>query len=225
MGWLDKLRGRTGADSAGEDAARGEIPHPLPLRLRVGAQVVIDTTLYQVAPGAMTAELPGGYQGVPCYGHIDLGDGYALHRFYLDDDAYLQVSTVGGDIEAIKGFVFHQTVHPPDKAAFRQFVSGHQHLGDHRIEYAGHQWRRVNESTDGNDGRIPPIAYDEVLYRHRPPRRDDDLTHYAMLYYRSVPELGRDEYLLVTAEDSGPTDFCVTYAVGIDLTTADLDIT
>ena len=69
------------------------------------------------------------------------------------------------------------------------------HLGEHRIEYAGHQWRRVNESTDGNDGRIPPIAYDEVLYRHRPPRRDDDLTHYAMLYYRSVPELGRDLWL------------------------------
>lgn len=202
----------------------GEIPHPLPLRLRVGAQVAIDTTLYRVAPGAMTAELPGGYQGVPCYGHIDLGDGYALHRFYLDDDAYLQVSTCGGDVEAIKGFVFHETVNPPDKAAFQRFVHGHEHLGAAKIEYAGHTWQRTTHSTE-DTARVPPIAYDEVLYRHVPPRRDDDLTHYAMLYSRHVPALDRDEFLLVTGEDSGPGEFCVTYAVGIDLSQADLDIT
>ncbi|MGY0557616.1 MULTISPECIES: YjfK family protein [unclassified Lysobacter] len=224
MSWLDTLRGRSGKDQPPTDG-NGDISHALPLGLRVGAQVSIDTTLYRVAPGAMTAELPGGHQGVPCYGHIDLGDGYALHRFYLDDDAYLQVSTVGGDVEAIKAFVFHDTVHPPDKAAFQRFVAADAQLGDPQVEYAGHRWDRVTASTAGDEARIPPIAYDEVLYRGRPPRRDDDLTHYAMLYHRPVPELGRDEYLLVTAEDSGPNDFCVTYAVGIELTIADLDIT
>lgn len=224
MSWLDKLRGRGAPAEPAIDPARGEIPHALPLRLRIGAQVMIDTTLYRIAPGAMTAQLPEGHQGVPCYGHIDLGDGYALHRFYLDDDAYLQVSTVGGDVEAIKAFVFHDTVHPPDKAAFQRFVASDAQLGAASIEYAGHRWERVTASTEG-EARIPPIAYDEVLYRHRPPRRDDDLTHYAMLYHRPVAALDRDEYLLVTAEDSGPNEFCITYAVGIDLTIADLDIT
>ena len=61
--------------------------------------------------------------------------------------------------------------------------------------------------------------------RHDPPRRDDDLTHYAMLYRRALPGLDRDEFLLVTGEDYGPSEFCVTYAIGLDLTTADLDIT
>lgn len=222
MGLLDKLFGRTlVADAApGGDA----IAHPLPLGLRIGARIQFDRTMYAVAPDAMTEELPAGYQGIPCYGHIDLGDGYALHRFYLDDEAFVQVSTVGDDVDAIQGFVFHETVNPPDKAAFRAFVMEHAHLGAARIDYAGHRWARFT-SADAGDTRIPAMAYDEVLYRHQPPKRDDDLTHYAMVYHRDVPALQRQEFLLVSAEDSGPNEFSITYSVGVDLTSADLDIT
>lgn len=200
------------------------LPHALPLGLRVNGAVQFDRTMYRVAPGAMTVELPVGHQLIPCYGHIDLGDGYALHRFYLHDDAFVQVSTCGSQVEGIKAFSFHETVNPPTKDAFQDFVMHHEHLGASRIEYAGHAWERATQSTAG-DTRIPAIAYDEVLYRHAPPRRDDDLTHYAMLYRRAVPELDRDEFLLVTGEDSGPQDFAITYAIGVDLTQADLDIT
>lgn len=222
MGWLDKLFGGHHAGAA--TPAASAIAHALPLGLRIGGQVQLDTVLYRVAPGAMTAELPQGHQGIPCYGHVDLGDGYALHRFYLDDDAFVQVSTCGDAVEAIKAFVYCETVNPPNKAAFQEFVLRHPHLGAERIEYAGRSWERSTQSTQA-ELRIPAIAYDEVLYRHQPPRRDGDLTHYAMLYRREVPELQRDEFLLVTGEDSGPNEFCITYAVGIDLTEADLDIT
>jgi len=58
-----------------------------------------------------------------------------------------------------------------------------------------------------------------------PLRRDDDLTHYACVYRRDVPEVAGEEFLLVTGEDSGPHDFCITYAIGLDLTEADLNIT
>jgi hypothetical protein len=54
--------------------------------------------------------------------------------------------------------------------------------------------------------------------------RDDALTE-ADAYRRAVPELDRDEFVLVTGEEYGPNEFCVTYAVGLALTTADLDIT
>lgn len=202
----------------------GALAHELPMGLRVGGQVQFDQTMYRVAPDALTAALPAGFQGIPCYGHIDLGDGYALHRFYVDDDAYLQVSTCGADVEAIKGFVFHDTVNPPTKERFQKFVMEHEHLGAPAIEYAGREWTRSTQSTAGNE-RIPAMAYDETLYRYSPPRKDGDLTHYAMLYRRDVPELEREEFLLVTAEDSGPNEFCVTYAIGVDLTAADLDIT
>ncbi|HEY0332705.1 MAG TPA: YjfK family protein [Stenotrophomonas sp.] len=225
MGWLDKLfSGKRGEGGNEVGSARGTIPHDLPLGLRIGGQVQFDTTLYRIAPGAMTAELPGGYQGVPCYGHVDLGDGYALHRFYLDDDAFVQVSTVGGEIEGVKGFVYYETVNPPSKQAFQDFVMRSPHLGEDAIDYAGRRWVRATASTQAH-GRIPAIAYDETLYRYQPPRRDGDLTHYAMLYRRDVPELQREEFLLVTGEDSGPNEFCVTYAVGMDLSSADFDVT
>ena len=224
MGFLDRVLGRTPSDAAHALPPPGALAHALPLGLRIGGRIQFDRTMYSVAPGAMTEELPAGYQGVPCYGHVDLGDGYALHRFYLDDDAFLQVSTVGDDVEAIKGFVFHETVNPPTKEAFRAFVMEGDHLGAAAIDYAGHHWLRVTNSTAGN-ARIPAMAYDEVLYRHQPARRDDDLTHYAMLYSRDVPELAREEFLLVSAEDSGPHEFSITYSVGVDLTAADIDIT
>jgi hypothetical protein len=222
--FFDKLLGRAPTAAAPVLPNPDALTHVLPLGLRIGGRVQFDRTLYSVAPGAMTEELPAGYQGIPCYGHVDLGDGYALHRFYLDDDAFLQVSTVGGDVEAIKGFVFHETVNPPTKDAFRAFVMENDHLGAATIEYAGHRWWRVSNSTAG-DARIPAMVYDEVLYRHEPARRDDDLTHYAMLYSRDVPDLSREEFLLISAEDSGPNEFSITYSVGMDLTTADIDIT
>ncbi|MEJ1095592.1 MULTISPECIES: DUF2491 family protein [unclassified Pseudoxanthomonas] len=219
------MLGRTPANAASAALPHPDaLPHALPLGLRIGGRIQFDRTLYSIAPGAMTEELPAGYQGVPCYGHVNLGDGYALHRFYLDDDAFLQVSTVGDDVDVIKGFIFHETVNPPTKDAFRKFVMESDHLGAASIEYAGHRWWRVSNSTAG-DERIPAMVYDEVLYRHEPARRDDDLTHYAMLYSRDVPELSREEFLLVSAEDSGPNEFSITYSVGMDLTTADIDIT
>lgn len=224
MSFLDRLLGRAPAEAAPALPLPGALAHALPLGLRIGGRIQFDRTMYSIAPGAMTEELPAGYQGVPCYGHVDLGDGYALHRFYLDDDAFLQVSTVADEVEAIKGFVFHETVNPPNKQAFRNFVMESDHLGAAAIDYAGHRWLRVTNTTAG-DERIPAMAYDEVLYRHQPARRDDDLTHYAMLYSRDVPELAREEFLLVSAEDSGPNEFSVSYSVGVDLSIADIDIT
>lgn len=222
MSWLDRLRGRATPPPVPDRHAA--LPERLPLGFRVGGRVALDTLVYRAHPEALSARLPEGHQGIPCYGHIDLGGGHALHRFYLDDDAYVQVSTANGAVEGIKAFVFVETVNPHSQREFQAFVQSHPHLGAPAIEYAGRQWQR-DFSADSAGARIPPIAYDEVLYRHEPPRRDDDLTHYAMLYRRPVPELERDEFLLVTGEDYGPNEFVITYAIGLDLTTADLDIT
>ncbi len=167
--------------------------------------------------------MPEGHQGIPCYGRIDLGGGHALHRFYLDADAYVQVSTNNDAVEGIKAFVFIETVNPANQADFKRYITGHEHLGAATIDYAGKQWHR--DFSDDAGARAPAVVYDEVLYRHDPPRKDDDLTHYAMLYRRALPGLDRDEFLLVTGEDYGPNEFCVTYAAGLDLTSADLDIT
>lgn len=225
MGWLDRLRGKPPqADVVGAKIP-GAIGHALPLGFRINGRVALDTLVCRAHPGALTAQLPEGHQGIPCYGHIDLGSGYALHRFYLDDDAFVQVSTCGELVEGIKAFVFVETVNPANQAEFQRYITEHEHLGAATIDYAGRSWQREFGDDDGAAARVPAVAYDEVLYRHDPPRKDDDLTHYAMLYRRAVPELDRDEFLLVTGEDYGPSEFCITYAIGLALTTADLDIT
>lgn len=218
MGWLDKLRGK-----AAPPPLPGALKHKLPLGFRVNGRVALDTMFCRAHSDALTATLPDGHQGIPCYGRIDLGGGHALHRLYLDQDAYVQVSTNNDAVEGIKAFVFVETVNPANQADFQQFITGHEHLGAATIDYAGQQWHR--DFSDDAGARVPPVVYDEVLYRGDPPRKDDDLTHYAMLYRRELPGLDRDEFLLVTGEDYGPNEFCVTYAVGLDLTSADLDIT
>lgn len=45
-----------------------------------------------------------------------------------------------------------------------------------------------------------------------------------MVHARDVPALDRHELLLVSAEDSGPNQFSITYSVGVDLNSADIDI-
>lgn len=220
MGWLDGLFGGKKTPAS----APAPFAHELPLGLRINGRVAFDTMMFRAHPQAWSVQLPEGHQGIPCYGHIDLGGGHDLHRFYLDEDGYLQISTASGQIEGIKAFVFLETVNPASQAEFKRFIGEHRHLGAAQIDYAGRTWYR----EFGNEGaaeKVPPVVYDEVLYRHDPPRKDDDLTHYAMLYRRDVVELEREEFLLVTAEDYGPNEFCVTYAIGLDLTTADLDIT
>jgi hypothetical protein len=69
------------------------------------------------------------------------------------------------------------------------------------------------------------VVFDERVFRGRPATFAYALTHYSMLYQREVPAGARIESLLVSAEDYGPDEFCVTYSVGVDVTTADLEIT
>lgn len=221
MSWLKGLFG--GGEKQPEKAPL-PFAHELPLGLRINGRVAFDTTTFRAHPQAWTMRLPEGHQGIPCYGYIDLRGGHALHRFYLDDDAYLQVSTSSGQVEGIKAFVFQETVNPANQAEFKRFIQDDPHLGADSIDYAGRTWYR-EFGDQSAAAKVPPVVYDEVLYRHDPPRRDDDLTHYAMLYRREIPELDREEFLLVTAEDYGPSEFVITYAIGMDLNTADLDIT
>lgn len=223
MTFFNRLFGKPAAIPVAPTQARDAMRFPLPLGLRIGARITFDRTMYQVAPAAMLGELPGGFQGIPCIGQIDLGDGTVQHRCYVDDDAYLMVQTIGGDVDGLMGFSFAETVNPPDKHAFQDFIMTHAHLGAPEIDYGGKRWQRQINTTAS--GRIPAMVFDETLYRYDPARKDGELTHYAMMYQRDVPELDRSEFLLVTAEDSGPTEFCITYAVGVDLGVEDFQIT
>ena len=66
--------------------------------------------------------------------------------------------------------------------------------------------------------------FDEHVFKKSTGKADYDLTHYAMLYERQIPNSERLEYLLISVEDSGPNDFCVVFSIGVDVSQADLEI-
>lgn len=222
MSWLRKVFGNEPVPDPGP--VREIAGVELPLGLRVGAAVALDPIAFTLARDAFVFAPPAGHSIVEAYGAVDLGGGAMLHRFYLTDDAFVQVNTTAGAIDELKYFVFHETRHPATIAAFRACVEPGSALGAATLQLEGRHYRRVWGESEGARW-APPVVMDEKVYRGRPPKFDYDLTHYCMLYQRDVEGVARTESVLVSAEDYGPDEFCITCSVGVDVTTADLDIT
>jgi len=221
MRWLKNMLGNKPVDDAPALAINGI---ELPLGLRLGGAVALDTALFDAAGSAFGFVAPRGHCVIDAYGQIDLGGGSILHRFYLTEDAFLQVNTTSGAVDEMKYFVFHETRQPANQAAFKDWVRPGSALGAEMVEIEQRRYTRV-WGDDPAESWVPPVVFEEHVYRGRPPKLDDELTHYAMLYQREIPSLQRVETLLISAEDYGPSEFCVVYSLGIDVSTADLDIT
>jgi hypothetical protein len=197
----------------------------LPLGFRLGGAVAIDDVVFRANKGVYAFEPPAGNQIIEALGTVDLGAGSHLHRMYLTDDAWIQVGTTSGEVDDVKLFVFVDTRNPSTKDEFVRWTQDGSELGSQQITFGGHTYVRV--WGDPPTARwSPPIVYDEKVTHPPGGENDFDLTHYSMLYQRELSGLpGRFEYLFVTAEDYGPTQFDVVYSLGSDLTTADLSIT
>lgn len=221
MNWFKRLMGKKAPDDGPVSVIDGI---ELPIGLRLGGAVAMDPMLFSAAGEHLGFAAPRGHQLIEAYGRIDLGAGAFLHRFYLSDDAFLQVNTTSGVVDEMKYFVFHETKRPAHQAAFQAWVKPGSELGSGEVEIGTQLYQRVWGDT-GLQTWVPPVVFEEQIYRGRPPAKDDDLTHYAMLYQRHVAAIDRVESLLISAEDYGPNEFCVVYSLGLDVTTADLDIT
>jgi hypothetical protein len=197
-------------------------PNAFPLGLRVGGAVSIDALPFRVLGSELLFELPAGHQMVEARGYIDLGQGAVLHRFYLSDDAFVQVNTQAGVLEELKLFQFAETKHPNTRAALEAWLKEGSELGRDRLTLKGKEFFRV--WGDQNARYSPPIVFDEKVYKQNPLTADYEVTHFAMLYERSISGSERMEYLLVSVEDSGPNDFCVVFSLGVDISPADLEV-
>lgn len=193
-----------------------------PLGLRLGGAVAIDSLPFRVLANELLFTLPPGNQIVEARGHVDLGQGAELHRFYLSDDAFLQINTQAGQVEEIKLFQFAETKHPNTREALEAWLRSDSELGRFEVSLKGKQFTRVWGDQDARYS--PPIVFDEHVFKKNDAVADYDLTHYAMLYQREIAGSERLEYLLISVEDSGPNDFCVVFSLGVDLSPADLEI-
>lgn len=227
MKFLKKLLGASAAEATPKpqpiEASIAGID--LPLGLRLGGAIAIDPLIFKVAAQKLGFEGHEGHSTIEAYGMVDLGGGAALHRFYLSDDAWLQVKTTSGQVDELMYFVFHETINPPTSSSFKIWVQNGSPIGTHLQRVKDRDYFRVWGDTQDLLSWAPPIVFDEAVYKGRPAVKSYALTHYAMLYQREVPDMDRVEALLISAEDYGPTEFCVVYSLGINVTTADLTIT
>ncbi len=195
-----------------------------PLGLRPKAGVEIDLLPFRLAAGQLVFQPPEGVQFVERIGRIQLSEGATeIYRFYLTDEAFLQVITSAGAVEAIGYFVFHQTITPDNAAAFRAWTQAGSRIGEPVFELEG---RRYERQWGEDPARwAPPVAMDERVFGADLSKPEFDLTHYAMLYGRDVDSPSGREHLLISAEDYAPNEFCVVISVGVPLSIADLRIT
>jgi len=195
----------------------------LPMGFRLGGAVRIDNVMFRANANAFAFDIPADDQLVEALGQVDLGGGSHLRRLYLTDDAWIQLSMTGDDVDDMKLFVFAETRNPPTRMAFQRLAETGSEVGQSSIDYRGHRYQRVwsQETT----GWVPPIVYDENV-KHMPGgEKDFDLTHYSMLYQREIPSLpGRYEYLFLTLEDYSAEEFLYVVSLGFDITSADLVI-
>ncbi len=197
-------------------------PNAFPLGLRVGGAVTIDALPFRVLGAELLFQLPPGNQVIESRGLINLGQGAELHRFYLSDDAFIQLSTQASVLDELKLFQFAETRHPNTRVALEAWLKEGSELGRSSIVLQGKKFDRV--WGDAAEPYSPPVVFDEQVFKNNASTPDYDLTHYAMLYQRQIPNSERLEYLLISVEDSGPNDFCVVFSLGVDISAADLEI-
>jgi hypothetical protein len=201
------------------------VPGPAyPLGLRMKAAVEIDRLPFRLAADRLVFQPPEGAQFVERIGRISLSGGATeIFRFYLTDDAFLQVIQSAGVIEAIGYFVFHDTITPDNAAAFRAWTEPGSRIGAPTYALEGRTYER--QWGEDESRWSPPVAMEERVFGHDASKPEYDLTHYAMLYARDADTPSGREHLLMSAEDYGPNEFCVVVSVGVALTEADLRIT
>jgi hypothetical protein len=209
-------------------AAQASKAPAYPLGLRMKAGVEIDDLPFRLAADRLAFRPPEGAQFVERIGRIRLSEGATeIFRFYLTDDAFLQVIQSAGVVEAIGYFVFHETITPDNAAAFRAWTQPGSRIGAPAYTLADTRADRTYERQWGEDASrwAPPVVMDEAVYGADPSRAEFDLTHYSMLYARDADIPSGREHLLISAEDYGPDEFCVVVSVGVPLSQADLRIT
>jgi len=191
----------------------------LPYGARLRGAVTFDDLTGKLGADAFTFEWPSSPQTIEAIGDIDLGAGNRLYRLYLTDDAFLQIATVNGEPGDVNLFVYAESINPASKDAFERWCTAGR-LPEYTLGDC--TYRRV---WGEGEGMVPPVPLEESVYKKDLTTADYDLTLYSMLYSRELPGMDRNELLLVAGEDSGPTDFVISQAVGIPLSTAEFEIT
>jgi hypothetical protein len=198
-----------------------------PLQLRLGAAVRLDSVLSKVlGDGRYFLELPeaGQFLSVESQGLVDLGEGVKLHRFYLDDDWWLQVKVSGtvstesdAGIDEIHLFGFGDVLTPSSQGEFEEMAG---RIGLPSYSYADKVYDRLWGQGSGN---ATSADFQERVYPAQ--EASYGVRHQDMLYSRTIAGSERPEFLLVSVETDDQGEVSVVHSVGIAMNAADFEIT
>ena len=198
--------------------------------LRLNGRVNIKLIGLRAHPDTLFRWDDDAYRHIAAVGHVDLGQGAQLVRFYLDNDTWLQANIEHGQVLEYKLFDFYRVAHLSD-AEFDRLVNGESKqvnaLGAQTIELSSTSgetrscsYQRVWGSSDSLWS--PPVVFEEqVMTTESVASRQ--VTHHAMLYERTIEGAERMEYLLLSAENDGEGSFMVVHNVGVDVASVDID--
>lgn len=198
--------------------------------LRLDGRVNIKLIGLRAHPDALFRWDDSAYHHVAAVGHVDLGQGAHLVRFYLDNDTWLQANIEHGQVLEYKLFDFYRVAHLSD-AEFDSMINGEEKksdsLGAQTIALASTSEEARTCSYQrvwGNSDSLwsPPVVFEEqvmttesVITRH--------VTHHVMLYERTIADAERMEYLLLSAENDGEGGYMLVQNVGVDIASVDID--
>lgn len=198
--------------------------------LRLDGRVNIKLIGLRAHPDALFRWDDDAYHHIAAVGHVDLGQGAELVRFYLDNDTWLQANIENGQVLEYKLFDFYRVAHLSD-AEFDYLINGE----DKQSDGLGAQSIPLASTSDeartctyqrvwGNNDSVwsPPVMFEEqVMTTESLTARS--VTHHAMLYERTIQDAERLEYLLLSAEDDGEGSFMLVQNVGVDVASIDID--
>lgn len=198
--------------------------------LRLDGRVNIKLIGLRAHPDALFRWDDDAYHHIAAVGHVDLGQGAELVRFYLDNDTWLQANIENGQVHEYKLFDFYRVAHLSD-AEFDNLINGE----DKQPDSLGAQSIPLASTSDeartctyqrvwGNNDSVwsPPVMFEEqVMTTESLTARS--VTHHAMLYERTIQDAERLEYLLLSAEDDGEGSFMLVQNVGVDVASIDID--
>jgi len=206
MNWFKKLLGTQEPPAPLKD--------PTLLGLKTGGAVTLSTLDFRVLADLSLITFPGETQLIEAEGHMDLGAGSHIARFYLTDDAYIQVNYTGeardDNLEDLKLFVYDDSSAIVRDSDWEYWLNPNA-IGAPTFRYREYDYQRAFSPEAA--GAIPPIALTEQIRNNTGERYRVD--NFCMLYQRRL-QTGDYEYLLITAEETDDGRL-LSYALGIDL--------
>lgn len=212
MSWLNKMFNKEPETPTPEKGVNdGKFLH-----LELGSRVTVDPSFAKIYSdlGDVLSPPQAPNQAVEAVGTIDLGEDSIMYRYYLTDDAFIQVNTTNDEITDMVVFTYWDPINPDSREDFEAFYDQGGQIGAPTLTIDGKVYHRVW-------GANAVHLYERVIKNGS--RYELDL--YTMLYEREIPGTDKTELAVITAEDSDEEDFVVSIAVGLKINRADLDIT